>query len=78
MNKFAILISAGLLAVPAAAAPVPVQDRIADLCSVSGTDLEGKRLAKVCRAEVRARFEAERLAKAEAKRPLRTASIDPK
>jgi hypothetical protein len=78
MKKFAILIGAALIAVPAVAAPVPVQDRIADLCSVSPTDLEGQRLARTCRAEVRARFETERLARAEAKRPLRTASVDPR
>ena len=78
MKKFAILIGAALIAVPAVAAPVPVQDRIADLCSVSSTDLEGQRLARTCRAEVRARFEAERLARSEAKRSLRTASVDPR
>ncbi len=78
MKKFAILIGAALIAVPAVAAPVPVQDRIADLCSVSSTDLEGQRLARTCRAEVRARFETERLARAEAKRPLRTASVEPR
>lgn len=71
------LIGAALLAAPASAAPVPVQDRIAEMCTVSNTDLEGQRLAKACRAEVRARFEAERLAAAAAKRTVRTADATP-
>jgi hypothetical protein len=74
MKTMMTLLGAALMVAPAAAAPVPLHDRLADLCSVSGTDLEGQRLAKACRAEVRARFEAERLAAAQAKRPLRTAA----
>lgn len=76
MKMIVMFLSAALVAAPAVAAPVPVQDRIADLYSVSSTDLEGQRLAKACRAEVRARFEAERLAEAKANRPLRTAAND--
>ena len=76
MKTMMTFLAAALIVVPAAAAPIPVQDRLADLCSVSSTDLEGQRLAKTCRAEVRARFEAERLAAAQAKRPFRTAAID--
>jgi hypothetical protein len=32
----------------------PVNDRIEDLCAVSDIDLAGKRLARECRAQVRA------------------------
>lgn len=77
MKTILTLLGAALIAAPAAAAPVSVQDRINDLCSVSATDLEGQRLARTCRAEVRARFEAERLAATKDKRPFRTAAIEP-
>jgi hypothetical protein len=76
-NNLMILLGAVLLAAPATAAPAGAQDRMADLCSVSNTDVEGQRLAKTCRAEVRARFEAERSAAIRAQRPVRTAAIDP-
>ena len=75
-NSIITLLGAALLAAPAAAAPAPIHDRIADLCSVSNTDLEGQRLARACRAEVRARFEAERLAQAKP-RQVRTAEAAP-
>ena len=61
-NKIMTIVGAALLAGTATAAPVPIQDRIAQLCSVSNTDLEGRRFAKACRAEVRARWQAEQLA----------------
>lgn len=56
-----------LLASPAVAAPrgEAVKERVAELCTVSDTDLVGKRLAKECRAQVRAEAER-RLARAEA------------
>ncbi|UUR06780.1 hypothetical protein [Sphingomonas glaciei] len=76
-NSIPITLAATLLAAPAAAAaPASLQDRVADLCSVSNTDLEGQRLAKACRAEVRARFLAEQRAEA-TPRPLRTADATP-
>jgi hypothetical protein len=78
MNTTTItFLSAALLAASASAAPAPVQDRIAELCSVSNTDLEGQRLVRACRAEVRAQAEAERVAANTARRSLRTAAIDP-
>jgi hypothetical protein len=61
-NSLLFALGATLLAAPAIAAPPSVHDRVAELCSVSNTDLEGQRLAKTCRAEVRARMAAERLA----------------
>jgi hypothetical protein len=76
-NRMITFLGAALLAAPAAAAPAPLQDRIAEMCSVSNVDLEGQRLAKACRAEVRARFEAELLAAARPQRPLRTAGVTP-
>ena len=65
-NLTLLTLAAALLAgsAAAAAAPASVQDRITELCSVSNTDLEGQRLAKACRAEVRARFSAEQRAAA--------------
>lgn len=76
MNKMILTAAALLSAATAAnAAPLPIQDRIAELCTVSATDLEGQRMARTCRAEVRARYEAERRAEA-ALRPLRTAAND--
>ena len=36
-----------------------LNDRIADLCATSDVDLEGKRLAKQCRAAVRAQWQEE-------------------
>nr|WP_314442873.1 hypothetical protein [uncultured Sphingomonas sp.] len=66
-----------LLAGPATAAPAPVHDRIADLCAVSNTDLEGQRLARACRAELRARAEAERIAAAPASQLPRAADLTP-
>lgn len=66
-----------LLAAPATAAPAPFHDRIADMCAVSNTDLEGQRLARACRAELRARAEAERVAAAPAPRSPRTADATP-
>lgn len=77
MKTIVTLLGAALIAAPSAAAPVSVQDRINDLCSVSGTDLEGQHLARKCRAEVRARFEAEQLAARKDRQPLRTAAIEP-
>ena len=76
-KKILALTGALLLAGTAHAAPAPaaLNDRIAELCAVSNTDLEGQRLARACRAEVRA--QAERLAAAAAQRPLRTAAIEP-
>jgi hypothetical protein len=73
-NRILIALAAALVAAPVTAAPVPasVHDRIAELCTVSNTDLEGQRLARACRAEVRARAAAERLA-ATAPRPVRIA-----
>jgi hypothetical protein len=68
------IVGAALLAGTATAAPLPLQDRIAELCSVSNTDVEGQRLAKACRAEVRARHRAEQLAEGRP-RPLRTAEV---
>jgi hypothetical protein len=72
-NRILIALAAAFVAAPATAAPVPasVHDRVAELCTVSNTDLEGQRLARACRAEVRARA-AERLA-ATAPRPVRIA-----
>jgi hypothetical protein len=72
MKTLFALTAAALLAGPAIAAPVPVHDRIADLCSVSSTDLEGQRLARACRAQVRAAHAAERRLVAE-QRPIRVA-----
>ena len=57
------------LAAPAVAEPARsgLNDRIADLCTVSDVDLVGKRLAKQCRAAVRAQFQEEqRIASAKA------------
>lgn len=49
-------------AVPVGAAPPSrnVNDRIAELCSASDVDLIGKRMARDCRASVRAQWEEER------------------
>ncbi|WP_168067158.1 hypothetical protein [Sphingomonas kaistensis] len=69
-NSIPIALAAALFAAPATAAPASVQDRIADLCSVSNTDLEGQRLAKACRTQVRASFAAEQRAEAAARVPL--------
>lgn len=74
-SLFLTIMGALLLAGTAAAAPAPINDRIAELCAVSNTDLEGQRLARACRVEVRARLEAQRLAAAKA-RPIQTASAD--
>lgn len=77
-NSILITLTATLLAAPAAAAaPASLQDRVADLCSVSNTDLEGQRLAKACRAEVRARFLAEQQRAEAPPRPVRTADATP-
>lgn len=78
MNKTILSFTGALLlAGTANAAPAPsVNDSIAELCAVSNTDLEGQRLARACRAEVRARFAAEQLAKAD-QRPLRAAQAGP-
>ncbi len=76
-NSILITLAATLLAAPAAAAPASLQDRVADLCSVSNTDLEGQRLARACRAEVRARFLAEQQRAEAAPRTLRTADATP-
>jgi hypothetical protein len=75
--KMTTFLGAALLAAAASAAPTPVQDQVAELCSVSNTDLEGQRLARGCRAEVRAQAAAERVAANTARRSLRTAAIDP-
>jgi hypothetical protein len=63
-NRILLTLAATLFVAPATAAPAPasVHDRIAELCTVSNTDLEGQRLARACRAEVRAQAAAERLA----------------
>lgn len=38
------------LAAPAASPPTDVRDRVEQQCTVSDTDLVGKRLARACRA----------------------------
>lgn len=80
MNKIIVMAAALLVAGAAQAqtAPqsAPIQDRIAELCAVSNTDLEGHRLAKACRAEVRAEYEAQRIAARTAQRSVRTAAND--
>jgi hypothetical protein len=43
-----ILASAALLSARAEAQLVPVHDRVAELCTVSSTDLVGQRLARKC------------------------------
>ena len=76
-NSMITFMGAALLAGPAAAAaPESIHDRVADLCSVSNTDLQGQRLARTCRAQVRYRTTAERLAQA-APRPVRVAATTP-
>lgn len=75
-TKILTLLGVALLVAPATAAPVPVQDRIADLCQVSNTDLEGQRLARACRAAVRAQAGAEERA-AVTRRGIRTANATP-
>ena len=79
MNKMILTLgTALLLGTGAGAAPAPsVNDRIAELCAVSNTDLEGQRLARACRAEVRARNAAKELARA-GQRPIRTAEAGPR
>ena len=81
MNKMILTVTGALLlggTAFAATAPT-LNDRMAELCAVSNTDLEGQRLAKACRAEVRARFTAEQLAKADTKvAPIRTADASPR
>ena len=63
MNRTIIIALAALLPLSAPAlAESPrgnVNDRIADLCAVSDVDLVGKRLAKECRAAVRAQWQEE-------------------
>ena len=75
-NSIITFLGAALLAGTATAAPLPVEDRVAELCSVSNTDLEGQRLAKACRAEVRARLKVQRVARA-APATVRTAEALP-
>lgn len=82
MNKTLLTITGALLFAGIAhaaplPAPAPINDRIAELCAVSNTDLEGQRLARTCRAEVRAKLEAKALAAKAEPRPVRTASADP-
>ncbi|WP_344709095.1 hypothetical protein [Sphingomonas humi] len=78
MNKMILTLAAAFLAAGTAnAAPAPsINDRVAELCAVSNTDLEGQRLARSCRAEVRARFAAEQRAEART-REVRTADATP-
>ena len=54
------MISVALLASTAHAAPPiqPVNDRMEALCAVSDVDMVGKRLARECRAQVRAQHQA--------------------
>lgn len=57
MTKTIALTVALLLAGAAEAHPPaaePINDRVERLCAVSDTDLVGKRLARECRAQVRA------------------------
>ncbi|WP_300973791.1 hypothetical protein [Sphingomonas sp. LHG3406-1] len=76
MKKMITTAAVLLFAATAHAQSVPVQDRIAELCTVSTTDLEGQRLARECRIKVRARYEAERTAARAQPQPLRTAAND--
>jgi hypothetical protein len=82
-NRMITFVGAAFFAASAAAsAPQPVEDRVAEMCSVSNTDLEGQRLARACRAELRTRFAAEQAASAERaasgkREPVRTAEATP-
>ena len=63
MNRTIIIALAALLPlsapVMAESSKASVNDRIADLCTASDADLVGKRLAKQCRAAVRAQWQEE-------------------
>ena len=54
------MFSAALLAGTAHAAPPaqPINDRVEALCAVSDLDMVGKRLARECRAQLRAQHRA--------------------
>jgi hypothetical protein len=73
-----ILASAALLCVRAHAQLVPIQDRIAELCTVSSTDLVGQRLARKCRAQVRARLEGRQPLAAVPSRTARAVQAEPR
>lgn len=64
MNRTIIIALSALLPLSAPAFAEPVRtpnlnDRIADLCTASDVDLVGKRLARQCRAAVRAQWQEE-------------------
>lgn len=54
MTILLLTLAAASLTPASNAQPSSVHDRIAELCTVSNTDLEGQRLARHCRAQVRA------------------------
>lgn len=76
-----LLTAAAAFAALAAAVPVEaevrpqyVNDRIAELCTASDVDLVGKRIARQCRAAVRAQVEEEqRLASSKSPSKVRVA-----
>ena len=59
-NLHTVLTAAALLTGAGQAAPLPgsMQDRMEALCTVSDGDLVGKRMARQCRAQVRAEWTA--------------------
>lgn len=73
------MISVALLAGTAHAAPPvqPINDRMEALCAVSNLDMVGKRLARECRAQVRAQHQAATQATATAQKAEPLPSAEP-
>ena len=71
MINLVTLLGAAFIAGAPVTSPAANQDRVEELCAVSTTDLEGQRLARTCRTQVRARLLAQQTATAT--KPIKTA-----